>query len=69
MAAGGVAIGIMKAQLADRVAGIINSLGSIWNTIAPVAKIGRIKDVTAELEDISVRKVTNTHINVMSMMG
>ena len=69
MAAGGVAMGIMKAQLAERVAGIINNLGSIWNTTAPVAKIGRINEVTAELEDISVRKVTNKQINVMNIMG
>ena len=69
MAAGGVAIGIIKAQLADKVAGIINNLGSMLKTTAPVANIGSTNEVTAELEDTSVRKVTPTQIRVIIMIG
>ena len=54
----GEAMGIIKAQLADRVAGIIMSFGSIAMAIAPVARMGNIKFVIAVFDVNSVINVT-----------
>ena len=57
IALGGVATGIMKAQDAERVAGIINNRGLAFMAKATDAKIGRIISVVAVLDVSSVKKV------------
>ena len=59
----------MKAQLAERVAGIIISKGSIPKTIAAVARIGKSRLVIAVLDVSSVRKVTNTQTKPTIIRG
>ena len=58
MALGGVATGIMKAQVADKVAGIISMSGLIFAATAIEASRGRIISVVAILDVSSVRKVS-----------
>jgi hypothetical protein len=69
IAFGGVATGIIKAQEADRVAGIIRSKGLILIATATPAKIGRTISVVAVFEVSSVKKVSMAQINIMMKMG
>ena len=57
MACVGEATGIMKAQLAESVAGIINKVGSIFIALEASAIMGSTKLVMAVFEVISVRNV------------
>ena len=57
MALGGVATGIMKAQDAESVAGIISSSGLVFMAKATDANMGRIISVVAVLDVSSVKKV------------
>ena len=57
IALGGVATGIIKAQDAESVAGIINNIGFVFMAKATDAKIGRIISVVAVLDVNSVKKV------------
>ena len=54
----GEATGIIKAQLADKVAGIINKRGSICKALDASAITGKIRFVIAVFEVISVKKVS-----------
>ena len=67
---GAVATGIMKAQLALIAAGIINSLGSIFDPIAVAASTGINNTVLAVLLVVSVRKVTPRQMaKIISIIG
>ena len=61
MAFGGVATGIMNAQDADMVAGIINTSGCVPVSTATDASMGRIISVVAVLLVSSVRNVMARH--------
>lgn len=65
----GDATGIIKAQLAESVAGIINKIGSISNAILACAKIGNTKLVVAVLEVTSVSKVSTTQTTTTITSG
>ena len=69
MALGGVATGIMKAQEAERVAGIINSRGLAFMATATEARMGRIISVVAVLDVNSVRKVRVPHMTLIIRYG
>src|SRR5690625_7824746 len=70
MAVGGVATGSINAQLAARVAGMTNGIGSCPIPMAEEARIGRSAAAVAVLLVISVRKMT-TRIttSISSRMG
>jgi hypothetical protein len=57
MALGGVATGIIKAQEAESVAGIMSISGFVFMATATDASIGKIISVVAVLEVNSVKKV------------
>ena len=57
-----VATGSMKAQLALIAAGIISSMGSIFDAVAAAPRMGISTFVVAVLLVISVRKVTSKQI-------
>ena len=65
IAFGGVATGIIKAQDADRVAGIINNRGFVFIATATDASIGRIISVVAVFDVSSVKKVIAVHVIVI----
>src|SRR5690606_2666533 len=65
----GDATGIIKAQLAESVAGIINKIGSISNAILACAKMGNTKLVVAVLEVTSVSKVSTTQTTTTIING
>ena len=70
MAFGGVATGIMKAQEADIVAGIISTSGCTPVATATAARIGRIISVVAVLLVSSVRNVMARHtIRISAKVG
>lgn len=58
MAFGGVATGIIKAQLAAIAVGMISNRGLIPNPTATAAKIGPKAETVAMLLDSSVTKIT-----------
>ena len=59
----------MNAQLAERVAGIMISLGSIPSTIEAVANMGNSKLVMAEFDVSSVMNVTKMQIIATTRSG
>ncbi len=65
----GEATGIIKAQDAEKVAGIIRIRGSIPMLTLAWARMGRTTLVVAVLEVISVRKVRITQTRITSMTG
>ena len=69
IALGGVATGIMNAQEADRVAGIISNNGLVFMANATDARIGRIISVVAVFDVNSVKKVIPEHIMKIIAMG
>lgn len=69
IAFGGVATGIIKAQDADIVAGIIMRSGFIFIAILTEARIGRIISVVAVFEVSSVKKVIERHIVRITKIG
>ncbi len=69
IAFGGVATGIMNAQDAEIVAGIINMKGCRPVATATAAKIGRIISVVAVFEVTSVRKVIEKQTRAIKRKG
>ena len=69
MALGGVATGIIKAQDAEKVAGIINNNGLICMAIPTDARMGRIISVVAVLDFNSVKNVILVQIMTIIMIG
>ena len=69
MAFGAVATGSIKAQLALRVAGIINFAGSIPAAIPAEARMGMRRVVVAVFDVISVRKVTERQMRITVRRG
>ena len=67
IALGGVATGIIKANDVDIVAGIIMIKGLIFSESASAASIGSIIVMVAVLEVISVRKVRNKQVKIISV--
>ena len=69
MALGGVATGIMKAQEAESVAGIISIKGFTCMAKPTEAKMGRIISVVAVLDVNSVRKVNPKQMERIMTIG
>lgn len=69
IALGGVATGIINAQDAAIVAGIINNRGLVFIATATDAKIGRIISVVAVFEVSSVKKVIPKQILIIIIIG
>ena len=69
MALGGVATGIMKAQDAEIVAGIISIKGCSPVATATAANMGRIISVVAVFDVTSVRKVIEKQIRATRRKG
>ena len=69
MACVGDATGIIKAQLADKVAGIINTLGSTPNTTLAFAKMGNTKLVVAVFDVNSVNIVNTKQTITINTIG
>ena len=65
IAFGGVAIGIIKAQLADKIKGSSNSVSSILFVSANILKIGSRRNVVAVLLVNSVKIEVKKAINKM----
>lgn len=69
IALGGVATGIIKAQDAERVAGIISNRGLICIATATDANIGRTISVVAVFDVSSVKNVNPKQIIIIIMIG
>ena len=69
IALGGVATGIINAQDAESVAGIISNIGFAFMAKATEANIGRIISVVAVLDVNSVKKVRPKHMMRIIKIG
>ena len=69
MAFGGVAIGIIKAQLAARHTGTVKDTGNIPRPIATAPNTGKNVDVVATLLVISVRNIIKAATRNISIIG